>query len=280
MQTSGYLLAMGQMLVEGGDVEGNLARAVQMVYSGAEKGCRIVVLPECLDIGWTFPTAADLAQPVPGPHSDVIVRAARDAAVYVVAGLTERSGVRTYNAAVLISPEGEILMKHRKINELDIAQDLYATGHSLQVVDTPLGVLGVNICADNFPNSLALAHAQARMGCQVLLSPSSWAVDRDHDNRKEPYGDLWLESYTTLAKLYDMHVIGVSNVGWLQGGPWKGRKCIGCSLAVGPGGHVLAQGPYGEDAEILITVTIQVRPDAVTGTAIAEVLASRGYEGP
>jgi hypothetical protein len=33
------------------------------------------VLPECLDAGWTFPTAARLAQPIPGAHSDVLVRA-------------------------------------------------------------------------------------------------------------------------------------------------------------------------------------------------------------
>ena len=43
-----------------------------------------------------------------------------------------------------------------------------------------------------------------------------------------------------------MTVVGVSNVGWITDGPWKGRKCIGCSLAVGPGGAILAQGPYGE----------------------------------
>jgi hypothetical protein len=50
-------------------------------------------------------------------------------------------------------------------------------------------------------------------------------------------------------------VIGVSNVGWLTGGPWKGRKCIGCSLAVGPGG-VLARGAYGEAAEQLVPVEV------------------------
>jgi hypothetical protein len=118
------------------------------------------------------------------------------------------------------------------------------------------------------------------MGCQVLLSPSSWAVDENHDNVAEPYGEIWHESYTTLARLYDMTVVGVSNVGWLQGGPWKGRKCIGCSLAIGPGDRVLARGPYGADAESLILVSIEVLPKAATETGTAPVLASRGYEGP
>jgi hypothetical protein len=58
------------------------------------------------------------------------------------------------------------------------------------------------------------------------LSPSAWAVDADHDNAREPYGKLWLDAYTELARLYDVTVVGVSNVGRLTGGPWAGRKCI------------------------------------------------------
>ena len=250
---------MGQMLVEDGDAPANLARAAAMIRRGREAGCRIVVLPECLDLGWTSSTARQLARPIPGPHSDAIGAAASDAGVYVVAGLTERADERIYNAAVLISPQGEILLKHRKINELDIAHDLYATGDRLAVIETPLGTIGVNICADNFPESLYLARSLARMGCQILLSPSAWAVDADHDNQREPYGGLWLGSYTTIAKLHSITVAGVSSVGLMTSGPWKGRKCIGCSLAVGADGQVLAQGPYVDEAEALIPVDVEIR---------------------
>jgi predicted amidohydrolase len=227
-----------------------------MIRAAADAGCRIVVLPECLDLGWTFPGARQLADTVPGRTTDAFCQAAIAAGVYVVAGLTERAGDRLYNAAVLVSPRGEILLKHRKINELDIAHDLYATGNSLGVAETEFGIVGVNICADNFPDSLELAYSQARMGCKLLLSPSAWAVDADHDNLREPYGDLWMGSYTTLTNRHKITVVGVSNVGWLTAGPWKGRKSIGCSLAVGPGGRVLAQGPYGEGAEMVIPVEI------------------------
>ncbi len=48
------------------------------------------------------------------------------------------------------------MLKHRKINILDIAQDLYATGDRLSVASTSFGTVGVNICADNFPDSLAV----------------------------------------------------------------------------------------------------------------------------
>ncbi len=273
-------LAMAQMLVDGGNPDANLGRAIEMIEEAARQSCGIVVLPECLDLGWTHPSARELAQPIPGPRSDRLCAAAQVSGIYVVAGLTERADGRTYNAAALISPGGDILLKHRKINVLTIAQDIYAIGESLSVAHTPLGTIGVDICADNFPNSLALGHSLARMGAQMILSPSAWAVNGDHDNRRTPYGEMWRRSYAVLAKLYDMAVVGVSNVGWITGGVWEGRKCIGCSLAVGSGGAVLAEGPYGESSEALIGVPLEIVPRDVVGTGIAEMLKQKGYEGP
>ena len=273
-------LAMGQMLVEGGRPQENLARAVEMIAQAARQGCQIVVLPECLDLGWTHPSARQLAAEIPGPNSEVLCRAASEAGLYVVAGLTEQAGDRIYNAAVFIDASGQVLLKHRKINLLDIEQDFYATGDRLAVAETACGVIGVNICADNFPDSLVLGHSLARMGAQVLLSPSAWAVPAEHDPVVEPYGALWEGSYCNLARLYEMPVVGVSNVGWITGGPWAGRKCIGCSLAVGPCGEILAKGPYGVDAQQLIVVDVEPRRISVTGTDIAPMLRCKGYQGP
>jgi len=273
-------LAMGQMRVEGGKARENLQRAGEMIRQAAAQDCRIVVLPECLDLGWTHPGARKSAQPIPGVFSDRLARAAVIAGIYVVAGLTERAGPRIHNAAVLIDPAGRILLKHRKINILDIAQDLYTTGDRLGVVETPLGTIGVNVCADNFPDSLCFGHTIARMGAQALLSPSAWAVPADYDHRAEPYGGLWKDAYTTLARLYEMPVVGVSNVGPITAGPWQGRKCIGCSLAVGGDGGILAQAPYGEDAEYLMPIELELTPRRVTGTDIAEMLRRKGHDRP
>jgi predicted amidohydrolase len=280
MSPASYRIGMAQVLVEGGRPGSNLQRAVHAVGRGAARGCRLVVLPECLDLGWTDPSARDLAQPLPGPHAERLCQSARDHRIHVVAGLVERAGDRLYNAAVLIDPDGRILLHHRKINELDIALDLYAVGDRLGVVGTELGTLGLAVCADNFGDSLAIGHVLARMGAQVLLSPSAWAVDADHDNLRQTYGQLWRDSYAELARLYDLTVVGVSNVGWISGGPWQGKKCIGCSLAMGPGGEVLAQGPYGADAEALVEVEVRPRPPVARGTDFAATLRERGYRGP
>lgn len=275
-----YHIGMAQILVEPGQPHANLDRAIRAVQEAAVRDCRLVVLPECFDLGWTHPSARDLAQPIPSPHTERLAQAASQHKVHIAAGLVERAGNRLYNAAVLIGPGGDLLLHHRKINELDIALDLYSVGDRLGVVETDLGMLGLAICADNFGSSLAIGHVVARMGAQVILSPSAWAVDADHDNRREPYGQLWHDAYAALARLYDLTVIGVSNVGWITGGPWQGRKCIGCSLTVAPGGEILSQGPYGVDAEALIEVEVRPRPPVARGTDFAAALRARGYLGP
>jgi predicted amidohydrolase len=265
------------MLVEGGVPGANLRRAAAMIQQAADAGCELVVLPECLDLGWTWPEARNLARPIPGECSHQLAAAAKKHGIWVVAGLTERDADQVFNCAVLISSAGDVIAKHRKINELAIAHDLYDVGDRIAAVSSPFGLVGVTICADNFPDSLVFGHALARMGVRTLLSPCAWAVDADHDNTKEPYGDLWLTAYRRLASLYDMNVVGVSCVGWLAGGPWKGRKCIGNSMAVGPGGRILAVAPYGVDAECLVTVELAFAAPIARGADFAHALKERGY---
>lgn len=251
-------IAMGQMLVKFGNPQRNIQRACDMIEQASELNCDIIVLPECMDLGWTYPEAGSLAKPIPGEYSDVLCQAAKKAGIYVVAGLTERCGDELFNAAIMISSEGLILTKHRKINELDIARHLYSIGDTLSVVKTPFGRIGINICADNAPSSLELGRAQGRMGAQLILSPSSWAVRKNHDNIEDPYGDMWLQSYKSLAESYGVSVVGVTNVGWVEGGAWDGWKCIGCSLAVGSDGEVIASGSYGDQMEELISIECKI----------------------
>lgn len=249
-------IGMAQILVEGGQLERNLFRAERFITQAGKEECEVVVLPECLDLGWTFPRARELAAPIPGPVTDRLCHIAHSTSIYVVAGITEKEGDRIYNSAVLLSPRGEILLKHRKINILDIAQGLYTKGDRLGVASTTLGCIGINICADNFAETLFLGQSLCSMGADLILSPCAWAVPAEHDNDREPYGQLWTSSYRTLAQQYGITIVGVSCVGWIEAGPWKGRKNIGCSLAMGRDGSILTKGPYGAEAELLLTVEV------------------------
>jgi predicted amidohydrolase len=166
--------------------------------------------------------------------------------------VVERDGERVYNAAVLVDPRGRLLLRHRKLNELDIGHAFYALGDGLAVADTEHGRIGLMICADAFAPDRVIARTLGAMGAELILSPSAWAVPADHDQAVEPYGDLWRNAYAPVCREHELWIAGVSSVGWIPRGPWAGRKCIGCSLLVGPDGGDAVVGPYGHDAEAIL----------------------------
>jgi predicted amidohydrolase len=261
-----FKLALCQMLVEGNRKDANLARAAEMIATAARNGAQVVLLPEALTLGWTHPASRAEADEYPDGKSCTAFReAARKNQCYVCAGFVERAGDNVYNAAVLIDPAGEVLLLHRKLNELEIGHDAYDQGDRLGVVKTPLGTFGVMICADAFAAGEVVTRALGYMGADVILSPTAWAVPSDHDNQKEPYGALWRDSYGKVAADFKLWIAGVTNVGWLKAGPWEGWKCIGCSMVVGPDGKQVLQGPYGSDAEIILYVDITPVPRPARG---------------
>lgn len=256
---TGFRIALAQMLVEGGRKAANLQRAERSIAEAARRGAPVVLLPEALNLGWMHPAAETEADAIPGGESCERLRAAaRTHGVYVCAGLVERDGGRIFNSAVLLAPTGEVLLVHRKLNELEIGHALYAQGDRLAVAHTPLGCFGVMICADAFARGQVVGRALGLMGADLILSPSAWTVPADHDNVREPYGRLWLEHYGAVARDYRLWIVGVSNVGWIAAGPWQGRPCIGCSLLVDPDGSQVRMGPYGAEAEALLLADIRL----------------------
>ena len=262
-----YKLAMVQMTVEGGKPEANLARAEERIREAATAGASVALLPEVMDLGWTHPSARELAYEIPeGKTCRFLRKVAQDNNIYVCAGLVEKAGDRLYNAAVIISPDGEVILKHRKLNELDIAHDLYEQGEGLNVVHTPLGTLGLYICADAFAHDNTLSKSLGYMGADIILSPSAWAVPPDFDNEETPYGDTWRRVYQPVSEQFGLWVVGVSNVGEIEAGPWKNWFCIGSSLAYNPEGEEVLQAPYGAEADTIIYLDIEIKDRPARGT--------------
>jgi len=261
-----FKLGMVQMRVEGGAAATNLDRAVAWIGKAAATGAEVVLLPEALDLGWTHPSARTDAAAIPGGTPCRRLRdAARRHRVFVCAGLTERAVEATYNAAVLIDPNGEVILHHRKLNELEIGHECYGLGDRLGVARTSVGTFGLMICADAFARGQVVSRTLGLMGAEVILSPCAWAVPSDHDNLREPYGQLWRDNYGPVARDFRLWIAGCSNVGPITGGPWTGRKCIGCSLLIGPGGQPVLLGPYGEAAEALLCAEIETVPRPAQG---------------
>jgi predicted amidohydrolase len=262
----GLRLALIQMRVEGGDPAANLARAEASIAEAAAAGADLALLPEAIDVGWTHPSVARLAGPIPdGETCRRLAAAAQRHRLFVCAGLTERDGERIFNSAVILDRQGRLLLLHRKLNELEIGHDCYAQGDRLGVCHTELGALGLMICADGFARGQVLSRALGYMGADVILSPCAWAVPADHDNTRTPYGQEWLDCYVPVARAFSVWIVGLSNVGWLTAGPWSGRPCIGNSLVIGPDGQVALQCPYGVDADTIRYIEITPRPRPARG---------------
>jgi predicted amidohydrolase len=275
-----FRVALAQMRVDGGAKEGNLSRAEAWIARAAAAGASVVLLPETLNLGWTHPSARTAADEIPGGESCERLRAAAQRhRVYVCAGLVERAGDLAYNSAVLFSPQGELLLHHRKLNELEIAHDLYGQGDRLAVASTPLGCFGVMICADAFPPGQVVSRTLGLMGADVILSPAAWAVPANHDNARDPYGGLWLENYGCVARDFKVWIAGCSSVGAIEEGPWKGRQCIGSSMVVGPDGQPALRGPYGAGAESLLLAEIKPHPRPARGGRAPGVAPARADRG-
>lgn len=258
-------IGMAQLLVEGGEPERNLERAEKLILQGKREGCDLMLLPETLDFAWTHPSALNEAAPIPGQYSDFFCHLAAHHNVWLCLGLTEKLGSKNYNTALLIDSTGKIVLKYAKINLLEVEFPYYEVGQKLEVANTPFGKIGLNICADNYIDSIYNGHMLARMGAQLILSPSSWTVDHFVTEEMDPYKTKWIEPLSIIAKKYQIPVLSTTSVGYIVGGPYEGKKMVGCSLAVNETG-ILAQGEFNEFAGDLKVVDITIPSPTKKGT--------------
>jgi predicted amidohydrolase len=268
-------IGLAQLLVEGGEPERNFIRAEKLVKEAADKKCNIVLLPETIDFAWTHPSAKIECLPIPGKHSDFFCQLAIKHKIYICVGLTEKREEKRYNTAILIDDKGEIILKFSKINLLVVEHDYYEVGSTLNVVNTPFGKIGLNICADNYSESVVIGHTLARMGAQIILAPASWTVEYSITEEDDPYADKWIKPLSSIAKLYNVLFCTTTSVGYIVGGPYEGKKMVGCSLVVNKDG-ILKQGQFNEFAGELIVVEAEVPFNDEKGTQIGDRLKKMG----
>ena len=148
----------------------NLIQLKPHIARAAELDADLVVLGECITSVGTALLAADVAEPVPGPSTEYLGRLAKEHGLYVVTSLHEREDHLIYNTAVLLSPEGNLVGKYRKVC---LARDEYrrgtAPGQEFPVFDTDIGRIGMMICFDvHMPE---VARGLAANGAEIIAMP-------------------------------------------------------------------------------------------------------------
>ena len=125
--------------------------------------------------------------------------------IYICAGLTEKDNAnnKNYNSAILIDKQGNILTKYRKINVLEQALNFMRL-NKLEVIDTEFGKIGINICSDNYHDSIDIGYVLCRMGAEIILSPSSWTVDYNITEEMDPYKNKWIDQFLKISKIFEI----------------------------------------------------------------------------
>ncbi len=229
-------VALCQIFALDGDREGNFVRIEAALREAREREAQIACFPETALLGWVNPEAHERAYPIPGPDTDRLVRLAKQHNLYLCVGLAEKEEDRLYDSAVLIDPQGRILLKHRKINILtELMDPPYTPGQEVQVVKTPLGTIGLLICADSFREPLC--RRLCKLKPDLVLIPYGWAA---HENDWPQHGESLRKVIQQTARWTNAAVVGADAVGAITHGPWQGKVYGGQSVAVDAEGRVVA----------------------------------------
>ena len=219
------------------DPEANIEKITSLIHQVSKRGAQIAVFPECAVTGYALlvEEAAAIAEPIPGPRTDTISVACREAGlVAVVVGTIEKDEYdRLFNTAVLVGPEG-LIARYRKTHLPYLGVDRYlAAGDALPgPFETSAGRLGILICYDlRFPEPVRVL---ALAGAQVILLPTAWP------RAATLYPEFMAQSRAAENGLY---LIAANRVGEERGTHYLGRSVI-----VGPDGEMLAEaGVEGEE---------------------------------
>jgi 5-aminopentanamidase len=236
-----------QMLPATGDPKANVERATRLAREAVDKhGARLIILPETTltgyaspsDKGMTLARCRELAESVPGPSVDHFARLAAELKVYIVWGLHERQGNRYYNAAVLLSPKGEILGTYRKVHINKYERNMgWTNGDHFQVwpceIDGVSFNLGIMICFDReVPEA---ARCLAVLGADIIAIPQATGCTCEIPIHRD-----------------QLRVRGYENEVYIAMANWAGPVFKGHSMIISPGGEVIRLG--GREEEILDAV--------------------------
>jgi hypothetical protein len=79
------------------------------------------------------------------------------------------------------------------------------------------------------------------------------------------------------GSLYGLIIASATSVGFIVGGPYEGKKMVGCSLCIGSDG-IIAQGMMNEFAGELIVAEFEMPERKEKGTEIGSMLKRKDYK--
>jgi len=244
------------------DKQANIAKSLAGIADCAAKGAVLVILQE-LHCGIYFCQAEetgmfDLAEPIPGPDTEVFSAAAKKYGVVLVTSLFEKRAPGLYhNTAVVFEKDGSIAGKYRKMHIPDdpaYYEKFYFTPGDMgfHPIQTSVGKLGVLVCWDQwYPEA---ARLMALAGAELLIYPTAigWESSDPSDEKSRQH-DAWFTIQRGHAVANGIPVIAVNRVGhepdWT--GVTGGIEFWGQSFVAGPQGEVIVKSSQDEEENVV-----------------------------
>ena len=251
----------------------NLAESAALIRQAAASGAELVALQE-LHTSTYFcqvesPALFDLAEPIPGPSTEVLGIIAKELGIVLVASLFERRAAGLYhNTAVVFEKDGTIAGTYRKMHIPDdpgFYEKFYFTPGDIgfNPIKTSVGTLGVLVCWDQwYPEA---ARLMALAGADLLIYPTAigWDPEDTVEEQRRQY-DAWCTVQRGHAVANGLPLLAVNRVGFESSpqNPDTGIKFWGGSFAAGPQGEILAIAPQ-ENEEVLLVEIDRERSERV-----------------
>ncbi|WP_433242795.1 nitrilase family protein [Actinomadura nitritigenes] len=231
----------------------NSERALELAERAVRDGATLVVLPELASTGYSFRDRAEAyahAEDVPGGET---VRRWEDFArrhgVHLVGGLAEREGVRLFDTAVLVGPDGYV-GRYRKAHLWNREKLWFTPGDAgFPVFETPIGRIGLLICWDIwFPEVPRLL---AQQGADIICSVNNWVWT------PPPIFDEAGRCMAAYLTMTAAHVNNVFIAAANRVGTDRDARFLGCSLIAGTNGWPVG-GVAGSEDETVLTADVDL----------------------
>ena len=250
----------------------NILRLAEGIADLAKRGAQLVVLQELHNSLYFCQEENvdnfELAEPIPGPSTQMFGEIAKQFGVVIVTSLFERRAAGLYhNTAVVIEKDGSISGKYRKMHIPDdpaYYEKFYFTPGDLgfHPIDTSVGRLGVMVCWDQwYPEA---ARLMALQGAELLIYPTAIGYESsDSEQEQERQRRAWQTVQRGHAVANGLPVVAVNRVGFEPdpSGRTKGIQFWGTSFVAGPQGEIYYEASNEEEESVIVGVDLDHSED-------------------
>ena len=246
------------------DRQANFDYSVAKIYEASANNADLVVLPElhldpyfCQNEDFRH---FDLAQPIPGPTTEILSELAKKLRIVIVSTIFEKRTAGLYhNTAVIFDKDGSLAGKYRKMHIPDdpgFYEKYYFTPGDIgfKPIETSIGKLGVLICWDQwFPEG---ARLMALAGAEMLIFPTAigWDLEDSGDEHQRQL-NAWITIQRSHAVANGIPVIACNRIGFEKAPDSdKGIQFWGNSFIAGPQGEILASANENEVQLLMYTI--------------------------